>query len=215
MHEVQSSFPVWMLCSITIMLCITVHELGHAAAARVTGERVNHFVLLSLRPHVRVAGPSTPEQTAFKAAAGSGLLLAGWLAFVALFPRARKYWPAVAVSFLVVLIGALAWVLSSVSYPYGPRGDDVGKFIRYSGVHPAAVSAWCLMTAGACPFLPLEAGKGIQFTCELKEILPQFLFEMARLRRLSSIAVWRVTSACPMHTLAVENHSTPPATGRI
>jgi hypothetical protein len=72
------------------------------------------------------------------------------MAFVGLFPKGRKFWPVVEASFFFALIESLAWLLSSVFYPYGPRGDDVWKFIRYSGVHPAVVSAWCLGTAGAC-----------------------------------------------------------------
>jgi hypothetical protein len=137
----RPNIRVSFLCLVTIILCITVHELGHVLAGWATGGRVTRFVLLSVRPHVRVQGKSTPAQMAVKAAGGSGLFMTVWLAMVALFPKARKYWVVVEVSFIFALIEGLAWLLYSSFFPHGQGADDVSKFIRYSGISPIEVAA--------------------------------------------------------------------------
>jgi hypothetical protein len=132
--------------------CVVIHELGHVAAATVTGGSITNFVVFSARPHITVEGQFTAAQNAFKSVAGSGLLLlvwAGCIRFVPLTPRT---------SFLIELVSYItaielfAWVLSSSFYPSGPNYSDVTKFIRWSGMEPRLLTAVAI-AIGACGVL--------------------------------------------------------------
>jgi hypothetical protein len=128
-------------------LCLLIHELAHAFAALCCGGSIREFVLVSLTPHVRVAGPFTLAQHTWICAAGSGaeillFLLALWMA-----PRSSGGRMAIEVTGLFAAIELVGWALSAVVYPYGPRNTDVWKFLTSSGLHPGIVIWACLVSA--------------------------------------------------------------------
>ena len=136
------------VCLATCLICIFLHEAGHALAAYLTGGKVTRFVLLSARPHVRVEGGSSDAGRALKSVAGSGFFLAIWFLFI-LFGPAVRYRAVFETSSFFAFVEGLAWLLSSLIYPHGERSYDVWKFIKYSGIEPLAVALACVLVAVA------------------------------------------------------------------
>jgi hypothetical protein len=73
----------------TLLLSLFIHELGHTAAAYLSGGRITEFSVLTLQPHVRIDGVGTPAMEAFRAAAGSGLFLLIYFLSLRLIPSDR------------------------------------------------------------------------------------------------------------------------------
>jgi hypothetical protein len=130
---------------------ISVHEGGHALAAIVTGRTVTDVTIFSLTPHVSLAGQSTAAEDAFAAAAGSGLVVAVWFAYMVLRPSRRQTLVADGAGFFAG-IELLAWFASAVTHTIAPPQNDVTKFITCSGFHPAmvAVVVACVAAGAAC-----------------------------------------------------------------
>jgi hypothetical protein len=147
------------VCLATCLICIFLHEAGHAVAGFLTGGRVTRFVVFSSRPHVRVEGGASDANRAFKSAAGSGFFFAIWFVFILLTPVA-KYRAAIETSSFFAFIEGLAWLLSSLIYPHGSRSYDVWKFIKYSGIDPFVVVLGCLFTSAAA--VSIIAGRRAQ-----------------------------------------------------
>lgn len=127
--------------------CLLIHELAHALAAICCGGGVRDLVLLSVTPHVRISGVFTIAQNTWICAAGS---LSELLLFlIALFaaPRNRAGRLAIEVTGTLAAIELLAWTVSAIAYPYGPRNTDVWKFLSNSGWHPLFVCIACLSAA--------------------------------------------------------------------
>lgn len=137
-----------VVCVLTALAAILIHETGHALAGYLAGNRVAEVVLFSVRPHVILEGPSTPGQTAFKAIAGTGLFLLAWLLFVVLAPKGGAVTRTmVAAASLVAFVEAFGWTLSALLHPYGPRSEDGWKFVTHSGVPPILIALAALAVA--------------------------------------------------------------------
>src|SRR5436305_5982004 len=93
------------------LACLGIHELGHAVAGWLVGQHVSEFIVVSVRPHVRLVGPTTPAQEAFIACAGTALVLLVWLAML-LWNRTRRSWTTDLMSGFA-LVELLGWTLSS------------------------------------------------------------------------------------------------------
>lgn len=130
------------------VLCVAVHELGHALAGYATGRQITEVVLFSLRPHVRLYGTASPAQDAFSAAAGSALVMLLWFCWLLLPYSARHRWITdVASSFAGVEL--LGWTLSSLLPPHGSSADDAVRFLAVSRVSPDLVVMVCVLLAVA------------------------------------------------------------------
>jgi hypothetical protein len=136
------------VCVLMVLASILIHEVGHALAGYLTGNRVVRVVLFSVRPHVLLEGPTTPAQTAFKAAAGTGLFLAAWVLLVWLAPRGGAATAAmVSATSLVAFVESVGWMLSALLHPYGPRSEDGWKFLSNFGIPPVIIAALALTVA--------------------------------------------------------------------
>ena len=127
------------------LACLGTHELGHAVAGWLVGQHVSEFVVLSLRPHVCLVGPTTAAQEAFIAVAGTALILLGWFAML-LWKRTRGFWTTDLLSGFA-LVELLGWTLSSLMPPGGPSPDDAEWFSTASGASPDVVAAVCVFLA--------------------------------------------------------------------
>jgi hypothetical protein len=137
------------VCVLTVLASILIHEAGHALAGYLTGNRVVSVVLFSVRPHVLLEGASTPEQTAFKAAAGTALFLAAWGLLIWLAPRGGAAMSAVvSAASLIAFVESVGWMLSALLHPYGPRSEDGWKFLTNFGMPPLLMAALALTVAG-------------------------------------------------------------------
>jgi hypothetical protein len=134
-----------VVCVVTLLVCIAIHEFGHTVAGCLTGGRVKEVVLLSARPHVRLAGSSRGAVKAARAAAGTGLFALTWFIVALVLPRSLF----LSVSSLVAFAEGCGWLLSAVLYPYGPRSEDGWKFIAASGFHPGWIAAAAVLLSGA------------------------------------------------------------------
>ena len=138
-----------LLLSATLLICITVHEVGHAVATVVTGGRVREFSVLGFRPHISVQGNFTDAQNAAKSIAGSGTFLAVWTLFIVSLPRGRsRFFEVKAATAFFAFIEVLGWALASLQYPRGPRSDDPWKFLTLTGLSPLIVTVTCLAMMG-------------------------------------------------------------------
>ena len=137
-----------VVCLLTVLASILIHETGHALAGYLTGSRVVSVVLFSVRPHVVLEGPSTPQQTALKAAAGTGLFLAAWAMLVWFAPRGGAATAAmVSAASLVAFVESVGWMLSALLHPYGPRSEDGWKFLSNFGMPPLFIAVLALTVA--------------------------------------------------------------------
>lgn len=129
-----------MLCALLgVLAYIGVHEAGHALAAISTGRTVTKIRMLSLTPHVALRGPSTPASDAFAASAGSGLVVALWFAYTAIYRNRRSTLLCEGFTFFAA-IELLAWFVSALVHTTAPPNNDVTKFINVSGLSPASVA---------------------------------------------------------------------------
>jgi hypothetical protein len=142
-----------LLHSAIALACIGVHEFGHALAAWLSGCRVASYSIVSLRPHVRVEGNRTDAQRAMQAGAGTALIITLSAAAICMLPRAVLASPWAATPFVVAMVELCGWLLSSIFYPLGPRGDDATKFLTYSGVNPWLMAAICSLVAAGITVL--------------------------------------------------------------
>jgi membrane-associated protease RseP (regulator of RpoE activity) len=143
-----------LLLSATLLICVTVHEIGHALATIATGGRVKEFSVLGFRPHVSVQGKFTDAQKAVRSAAGSGTFLAMWTLFIVSLPRCRsRFFEIKAATAFFAFIEVLGWTLASLQYPHGPRSDDPWKFISLTGLSPQIVTITCMATMGLIWYL--------------------------------------------------------------
>jgi hypothetical protein len=125
---------------LAVFLYIAAHEGGHVLAGVATGRTVTSITLVSLKPSVTLLGLSTPGEQAFAAAAGSGLVVSIWLAFM-IFRRARgETFTAWAITFFAG-IELLAWFVSSLAHRLAPPSNDVTKFLNVSGIEPLLVAS--------------------------------------------------------------------------
>jgi hypothetical protein len=141
-----------ILCALLgVLAYISVHEGGHALAALATGRTVTDVTIFSLTPHVNLTGHSTAAEDAFAAAAGSGMVVALWLAYMLLRPGRRHTLVGDGAGFFAG-IELLAWFASSATHSIAPPQNDVTKFITYSGIHPGvvAVVVACVAIGAAC-----------------------------------------------------------------
>jgi hypothetical protein len=135
-----------VLLAVTVLICVSIHELGHALAVYATGGRVKSFSVLGFRPHVRVHGKFTDAQNAVKSIAGSGTFLVVWTLFIFSLPRGRsRFFEVKAATAFFAFIEVLGWTLASLHYPYGPRSDDPWKFLMFSGLQPEMVTITCMV----------------------------------------------------------------------
>ena len=135
-----------------LFVCLSVHELGHAAAGYLTGGRITAIVLLSLRPQVRIAGSGTAAIEAFRAVAGSACYLLFYSILALICPRSREEWRAVSyAASLFAAVEVLGWTLSSLAGTASMGPNDAEDFIAVSQANRylvAAVAA-CIGVAGA------------------------------------------------------------------
>ena len=118
----------------TAVLCIVLHEAGHALAGWATGGRIAEFEVLSVRPHVRLIGPATPTITAFRATAGSAVILTAWFVAMVLMPARRGTRVIQTISCFAGMEMA-GWFLSALMHPWQPQRNDAGAFLHLSGSH--------------------------------------------------------------------------------
>ena len=158
-----------LVTAATFLLCLSLHELGHAIAGCITGGMITEIAIFSLPPHVRIAGDAGTAGEMFRSAGGSGFfLLLYFVACIIVRPwnvvsrqvREMASW------FAAIEVGG--WVLASMVKPdaFGP--NDAERFLAVSGMHPASLAAVCVFigAAGALalyaarerrPFQPVEA----------------------------------------------------------
>ena len=129
----------------TAVVCIALHEGGHALAGWMTGGRIAEFDILSLRPHVRLVGPASDATNALRATAGSVLIVAVWFA-LALMPVRRGTLVIQTVSCFAGM-ELTGWLLSAVVHPWQPQRNDAGAFLKLSGSHPLFVVLTCAALA--------------------------------------------------------------------
>jgi hypothetical protein len=119
-------------------LCLTIHEIGHAAAGLLCGGQVREFVVLSLVPHVRLTGT-------FSAAQASWIALAGSTGPLLLF--AGMAWAKAGLAFEVTgafaVIELVGWTVAAAFFPGGPQDNDAWDFLTRSGVSKWGVLATC------------------------------------------------------------------------
>ena len=124
-------------------------------AALVSGGSVTEISIFSLRPHVRIAGPATMVQAAFRAAAGTGLSFLAYAAFVFLTRHAGPTLQLVRFT-ASCFIGAelFGWILSSLLGSSGSSPDDARRFLDISGFNRYSVAAFCaaIGLVGVCLF---------------------------------------------------------------
>jgi hypothetical protein len=138
-----------LLLSATLLICVTVHEIGHALATLATGGRVKEFSVLGFRPHIKVQGKFTDAQNAIKSVAGTGTFLAVWTLFIVSLPRGRsRFFEVKAATAFFAFIEVLGWTLASLQYPRGPRSDDPWKFLSLTGLSPEIVTITCIAMMG-------------------------------------------------------------------
>lgn len=138
-----------LLLSATLLICVTVHEIGHALATIATGGRVKEFSVLGFRPHISVQGKFTDAQNAAKSIAGSGTFLAVWTLFIISLPSGRsRFFEVKAATAFFAFIEVLGWTLASLQYPRGPRSDDPWKFLALTGLSPQIVTVTCIAMMG-------------------------------------------------------------------
>jgi hypothetical protein len=126
-----------LLLSATLLICVTVHEIGHALATLATGGRVKEFSVLGFRPHI------------IKSVAGTGTFLAVWTLFIVSLPRGRsRFFEVKAATAFFAFIEVLGWTLASLQYPRGPRSDDPWKFLSLTGLSPEIVTITCIAMMG-------------------------------------------------------------------
>jgi hypothetical protein len=113
-----------------LCLGLSVHEMGHAAAAYLTGGRVSEFVLFSLRPHVRIAGNATAAAEALRAIAGSACFLLFYAILSVVCPRSREEWRAVrCAASLFAVVELLGWTVSSLAGTASAGPNDAADFV--------------------------------------------------------------------------------------
>ena len=134
-----------LLLLTTLLMCVTVHEIGHVLATIATGGEVKEFSVLGFRPHITVTGKFTEAQNALKSVAGSGTFLVVWTLFIVSLPRGNSRFSEIkAATAFFAFIEVLGWTLASLKYPRGPRSDDPWKFISFTGLQPEVVTAACI-----------------------------------------------------------------------
>jgi hypothetical protein len=121
----------------TFFVCICVHESGHALAGYLTGGRITEIALVTLTPHVRIAGECTRFEECVRAAAGSAFFLIAFFAF-ALMRRGDVVREAASWFAVVELLG---WVLSSVFSPSVMGPNDAARLLEVSGANHFTVAA--------------------------------------------------------------------------
>ena len=117
-------------------MCICVHESGHALAGYLTGGRITEIALVSLTPHVRIAGECTRLEECVRAAAGSAFFLIVYFAF-ALIRRGDVVREAASWFAVVELLG---WVLSSAVSPTAMGPNDATRLLEVSGANRFTVA---------------------------------------------------------------------------
>ena len=136
-----------MLGLLTLLVLITLHEGGHVLAGWATGAHVTEFDILSVRPHVRLSGASTPATNAIRAIAGSGMVLIGWAALILCIPRRRAFQPVRTTATFFAGIELLGWFLSAVMHTFQPQRNDAGKFLKLTALEPWTAALGCLVLA--------------------------------------------------------------------
>jgi hypothetical protein len=130
------------LCGLlAVLVYVCAHEGGHVLAALATGRSVVDVTLLSLTPRISLAGSSTAAQDAFAAAAGSGLVVLIATAW-ALVSRRVTFGSQAAGFFAGIEL--LAWFVSAAVHSFAAPGNDVTKFIVFSGLG----SGWVVLAVG-------------------------------------------------------------------
>lgn len=152
-------FKLPLLALLTLLACLSIHEFGHILGAWMSGGRVTRISILTLRPHVMIAGAATDAQEGFRAAAGTGLSVLVFLLFAATRRRgglAVRLMHAVALSF----VGAelLGWMLSAL-FPGASGPDDARYFLAVSGFSRHSVAAVCAAAALLCASVFLRGGR--------------------------------------------------------
>lgn len=147
--QVQKSgfrLPGAVVCVLTALVCVTLHELGHVLAGLLTGCRITDFVILSAVPHVRLEGQCSAMQLAFQAAAGSLFFVGCWAMFL-LVSKRGDHLLAIETSSFFVLVEMLGWLVSACLYPNSSEQNDAFDFLAASGTAPAEVIAATLAIA--------------------------------------------------------------------
>src|SRR5690242_18024792 len=145
-----------------LFLFVTVHESGHLLAGWLTGGHVREIALLSVQPHVRILGNSSPRVEAVRSAAGSGLSLLAAYAFLLFAPAAWFMARDTATAFGCIEL--LGWTLSSLTGAHNPNPDDAEHFLAISGASPYAVVAVCA-ALGCIGFLIIRRTEMRRRTC--------------------------------------------------
>lgn len=135
------SLRVPVLCVLTVLISVWVHEAGHALAGILSGAKVKNIVVFSVRPHVTLEGAASAEHTPVTAVAGTALFLSAWALFVVAAPAGAASAAMISVSSVIAFIESCGWILSSLLFPYGPKSEDAWKFLEHSQINPGAAGA--------------------------------------------------------------------------
>jgi hypothetical protein len=155
-------FRTFIVAFATLWACLGIHEMGHVAAAYLSGGRVETVVLFSLEPHVAITGAATNGQSAFRAVAGSATSILACVFFLLAAPRFGAAWQmARDTSVVFSYVELIAWSLSSLTHAHSSSPDDAERFLASSGASPYLVVAICcgLAALGLLAFLTARCNK--------------------------------------------------------
>jgi hypothetical protein len=133
-----------VIALLTVVTCLSIHELGHALAARLTGARITEFQVLSLRPHVRVDGTVSVAQEEFHSAAGSAFFLLVYLVFLLVTSRPGDVFRLTrAVASCHALAELLGWICTCLIPIAETSPNDAAHFLAVSGSSRVTIAAIC------------------------------------------------------------------------
>ena len=123
---------------VTIALCVTIHEFGHAIASVLTGGVVTQFVIFDAHPHIHLLSPAHGATESIRIAAGSGLVLLIWLACGLMSWGSRK-WFSFKVLSLFAGVELTGWLLACLRMDGANQANDARDFLASSGTTGVAL----------------------------------------------------------------------------
>ena len=146
---IQKAVLFLVLALFCLFLYTFLHEGGHALAGALAGAKLTGFNInfLDFSAHVSLTGELSRSEKAVNAAAGVGLPLAVWLAFILAVPKRTNFaLECIKLAGTMMFLSTLlAWVILPLVYVSGEfPSDDVTDFLIHSGAAPLGVTVAAL-----------------------------------------------------------------------
>jgi hypothetical protein len=141
----QSALQV-VIALLTLMLGLTIHELGHALASVLTGGVVTQIVIFDAHPHVHVLAEAYGATESIRIAAGSGLVLLIWMACAILGWGSSKplFYKVLSLFAGIELAG---WLLACLRLDGAREANDAAEFLACSGMTAFSLIGLVLVVA--------------------------------------------------------------------